>query len=113
MNVTMLFIYKFRGFIFTVTRKQITILVKGKWREDFIVIENILSNGRSIFVWYIYFEFFGWYRQMWLYCFTIQDTIKVHIFLLFMDKWQSEIYNMFWDRFFKFAELWIESKNIG
>ena len=62
MNVTMCFIYKFREFIFTIARKQITILVKGKWGEDLIVIENILSNGRSIFVWYIYiyFEFFGW-----------------------------------------------------
>ena len=60
MNVTMWYIYKFRELIFTVTRKQITILVKGKWGEDFIVIENILRNGRSIFVWYIYFEIFGW-----------------------------------------------------
>ena len=44
------------------------------------------------------------------YCFTIQDTIKVHIFLQFMDKWQSEIYNMFRD-FFRLTKLWIESKN--
>ena len=43
MNVTMWFIYKFREFIITVTCKQITILVKGKWGEDFIVIENTLS----------------------------------------------------------------------
>ena len=57
MNVTMWFIYKFREFIITVTCKEITLLVKGKWGEDFIVIENTLSNGRSIFVWYIFFEF--------------------------------------------------------
>ena len=38
--------------------------------------------------WYRWTNFMDLAHGLW---FTIQDTIKVHIFLQFMDKWQSEI----------------------